>query len=95
MWSPEHIYGWNYYRWESCWKTSKAFENAIAVEPTPHVLGAQLCAWEQPQEIELPTLRQRLAAMSERIWNPDAGRSFADFSQRLTHTDAALDKLLH
>ena len=62
--------------------------------PTPAVIGAQMCAWEQPGSAELPSLRQRLAAMSERIWNPDAGRTVADFTERLRATDALLSRLL-
>jgi hexosaminidase len=94
MWSPETIYGWNHYRWESCWDTSKAYKNPIVVPPTKQVLGASLCAWEQSESIELATLRERLAAMSERIWNPNAGCSFAEFAARLKATDASLSRLL-
>jgi hypothetical protein len=32
--------------------------------------------------------------MSERIWNPDAKRTFADFRGRLRATDAGLTVLL-
>jgi hexosaminidase len=94
MWSPECIYRWNYYRWENWWEQSKAYKNPITVEPTPQVLGAQMCAWELVQEKELPLLRDRLAAMSERAWNPDATSSFADFSRRFQVTDAGLETLL-
>lgn len=93
-WSPEHIYGWNMYRWESCWKKSAAYGKGIDVEPTRQVLGAQMCAWEQPDQVEIPSLRRRLPAMSERIWNPDAKRDFKDFAARLSATDASLTKLL-
>lgn len=93
-WSPEHIYGWNMYRWESCWEPSKAYGNPITVEPTQLVLGAQLCAWEQGEDIEVSSIRRRLPAMSERLWNPDANRSYQDFAARLDLTDAALTALL-
>ena len=93
-WSPEYIYGWNHYRWESCWDVSAAFKNPIVVRPTPDVLGAQLCSWEQGEGGELPSLRDRLPAMSERIWNPTAGKKFADFARRFKATDAALEQLL-
>jgi hexosaminidase len=53
-----------------------------------------MCAWEQGEKTELPSLRKRLPAMSERIWNPDAGRNYRDFAARLNATDAALSKLL-
>jgi hexosaminidase len=93
-WSPEYIYGWNHYRWESCWDVSAAYKKPIVVPPTPDVIGAQMCVWEQGEHAELPSLRERLAAMSERIWNPNAGKSFADFSVRLKATDAGLENLL-
>jgi hexosaminidase len=93
-WPPEYIYGWNMDRWENWWDQSKAFKHPITVAPTPLVLGAEMCAWEQAEKTEVPSLRQRLPAMSERLWNPDAGRSFQDFSVRLLATDASLTKLL-
>ena len=93
-WSPEAIYKWNVHRWENWWDQSKAFPNGIDVAPTPLVLGAQMCAWEQPESAELPSVRERLASMSERTWNPAAGRAYADFAGRLRATDAKLSRLL-
>ncbi|MCE5325720.1 MAG: beta-N-acetylhexosaminidase [Planctomycetaceae bacterium] len=93
-WTPEHIYGWNMYRWEHWFNISPAFENPIQVPPTNQIIGAQMCAWEQPDELELPSLRHRVPAMAERLWNPQAGRTFADFESRLKDADAKLDKLL-
>ena len=88
--SLEETYGWNLYHFGSIWKQSKAYGKGLDVEPTPQVIGAQMCAWEQTDLLELPSLRHRLAAMSERIWNPDAKRTFADFTERLRATDAGL-----
>jgi hexosaminidase len=82
------------YRWESWWEHSKAYGKPITVEPTQLVLGAQLCAWEQGEDIEVSTIRRRLPAMSERLWSPDANRSYQDFAARLDLTDAALTRLL-
>jgi hexosaminidase len=93
-WPPEYIYGWNMDRWENWWDRSKAFKHPITVAPTPLVLGAEMCAWEQAEQTEVPSLRQRLPAMSERLWNPDAGRNYQDFATRLNATDASLTKLL-
>jgi len=92
--SPEHIYGWNMYRWEHFSPKSLAFKTPIEVSPTNLVLGAQMCAWEQPQHIEIASLRKRLAAMSERIWNPDAIRDYKSFERRLSHIDNALERVL-
>ncbi len=58
------------------------------------MLGAQMCAWEQGAEAELPSLRARLAAMSERLWAPDAGRSWEDFERRFRVADALLDRMI-
>ena len=93
-WSPEYIYGWNMYRWENWWDASKAFKTPITVAPTPLVLGAQLCAWEQSEDRELPSLRERVPALSERLWNPDLGQAYKDFADRLSFLDPMLTKLL-
>jgi hypothetical protein len=57
--------------------------------------GAQLCSWENSECIEIQSMRDRLALVAERAWNPDAGGTFADFKARLAHTDALLDKLVN
>ena len=94
-WSPECIYGWNLYQWRNFWNTdSIAYRQTISVPPTSQVIGAQMCAWEQIQEKELPTLRERVPAMSERIWNPGINRPFTDFSSRFRSTDTGLKLLL-
>lgn len=93
-WPPESIYGWNMYRWEHWLGKIKATRTPIVVKPTDLVLGAQVCAWGQTEVEELPSLRPRIPAISERIWNPDAGRSFADFNQRFGVCDRLLDKLI-
>lgn len=93
-WTPEHIFGWNHYRWEHWFERSKAFGKPINAEPTAQVLGSQLCSWEQAEGVEVSSLRERLAAMSERTWNPTSGRSFADLSRRFQIADAELEKLL-
>jgi hexosaminidase len=93
-WSPEKILSWNMYHWENWVSYSAAYGKGIDVPRTPLVLGAQMCAWEQEANIEIPTLRQRAAAMSERVWDHKTRRTFADFSTRLQSTDAKLTKLL-
>jgi hexosaminidase len=93
-WSPEKILSWNMYRWESWWSQSAAYGKGIDVPPTPLVIGAEMCSWEQNANIEIPTLRQRVPAMSERVWDHKTQRTFADFTARLQSTDAKLTKLL-
>jgi hexosaminidase len=94
-WEPEYIYkSWNVYRWENWWDQSKAFPDGIEVSPTSKVLGAEMVTWSMPDDKEIPALRERLAAMGERLWNPGAGRTFADFAARFSSTDGKLMLLL-
>jgi hexosaminidase len=53
-----------------------------------------MCSWEQTEDKELPSLRQRLAAMSERLWNPGFNKGFDEFSTRLDRTDKKFTTLL-
>lgn len=89
---PEEIYAWNLYQFKPVRATPS--DTGTVVPPTPQVFGAQMCAWEQPAAVELPSLRKRLPAMMERIANPSAGKSFADFDRRLTATDTLLELLV-
>ncbi|MCY2930969.1 MAG: family 20 glycosylhydrolase [Planctomycetota bacterium] len=65
------------------------------IAPNPRVSGSQICSWEQPQAIEIANLRWPLAAMSERVWNSQAGKSWANFQKRLAGADAVLERLVH
>jgi len=90
-WPAQYIYeSWNLWLWEHHVNT----RCHIQLERTDPVLGAQMCAWEQRADVELPSTRERIHAMAERIWNPDAGRTYADFAQRARATDRLLDRLL-
>jgi hexosaminidase len=63
---------------------------------TDSLKGAQLCSWEDSEAIEIQSLRERLALVAERVWNPQAGGgTYAEFRARLAHTDALLDRLIH
>ena len=59
------------------------------------LLGAQLCSWENSENIEIQSIRDRLALVAERCWNPETRGTFAAFKRRLAHTDAILEKLIH
>ena len=90
-WPAQYIYeNWNLWLWEHHINT----KCHIQLKKTDPVLGAQMCAWEQAADVELPSTRERLHAMSERIWNPEAGRTYADFAARAVRTDRLLDRLL-
>jgi len=81
--SPQTLYAWNRFRFDK-----------LTLNPTPKVIGAQVCAWEEGGEIQVPALRSRVAPVSERVWNPDAGRTWDDFRRRFASTDALLTKLI-
>lgn len=53
-----------------------------------------MCSWEQTEDKERPSLRQRLAAMSERLWNPGHDEEVAAFEARLSVADSKLTTLL-
>ena len=90
-WPAQYVYeNWNLWLWEHHINT----KCHIQLKKTDPVLGAQMCAWEQAADVELPSTRERLHAMSERIWNPEAGRTYADFAARAEKTDRLLDRLL-
>jgi hypothetical protein len=92
-WSPEQIYAWNLYRFGQH-TTRYASTTWHQLETTEQIIGAQMCAWEQPQAVEIESLRTRLPAMSERIWNPNADRSYSDFAQRSAAADRLLGRLM-
>lgn len=93
-WSPGYIYSWNIYRWENWFDKVPSFI-PIQCEPSPQLIGGQMCAWEQKQEQEFPSLRQRLAAFSERIWNIEKVKTEEEFMSDLASTDELLSKLLN
>ncbi len=62
---------------------------------TAKLLGTQLCSWENSEAIEIQSLRERLAVVAERAWNPAAGGTFAEFKARLARADGILEKLVH
>jgi len=91
---PEHIYAWDLLRFGRYPRGGYARTQWVQLESTPLIIGAQMCAWEQRDWLEIPSLRSRLPAMAERIWNPDAARSFDDFHGRWQATDRLLDRLI-
>lgn len=65
------------------------------LEDTQQILGTQLCSWENSESIEIQSLRDRLALVGEKSWNPTAGGSLEDFKTRYHHTDAIVDKIVN
>ncbi|GAB4329543.1 MAG: hypothetical protein Kow00127_21880 [Bacteroidales bacterium] len=92
-WSPAAIYGWNLWRWENWYPKVPSF-HPIQLSRTPSVIGAQMCAWEQSAGTEIPSLRKRLPALAERLWDTTAV-DFSGFSIRLNHTDSLVSQLIN
>ena len=89
---PEEIYAWNLRQFKPF--GAKPAEAGLIVPTESKVFGAQMCAWEQPEKLELLSLRNRLPAMAERIWNPSGGKGYQDFAKRLETTDRMLEQLI-
>jgi hexosaminidase len=88
----EEIFGWQLRQFKPF--GAKPSERGVMAPPESSVFGAQMCAWEQPEKLELPSLRNRLPAMAERIWNPAASKTYQDFARRLAATDRLLERLV-
>jgi len=89
-WPTDYIYGdWNMRLWQH-----HIDRTNIQLGPDAPVIGAQMCAWEQGAAAELPSIRPRLPAMSERIWNPGTDKSYADFERRMAACDSLLSKIM-
>jgi hexosaminidase len=91
-WDEREIYAWDRGQFRHFVEGFPAFDGMEV--PRDKVLGAQMCAWEQSAERELPSLRRRLPALAERVWNEDAARSADEFLARLAATDERLSALL-
>ena len=92
-WDPEYIYGWNMFRWENWWDRAPSYV-PIQLTPTDKVIGAEMCSWEMTEEMEIPAIRTRLAAFSERLWHAGSDLTYDNFRRRLLSTDARLTNLI-
>jgi hexosaminidase len=94
-WSPEKIYDWNMWQWENWYHKSPATENPIQLNKSSSVIGAQICAWEQTDEAEIPSLRRRIPTFSERVWNTEKKLPFDSFYKLTNFTDTKLSHLIN
>ena len=69
--------------------------NFTTLADKSRLMGTQLCSWENSESIEIQSMRDRLALVGDRAWNPQAGGTFAGFKAGHGHTDAILEKLVH
>ncbi|MEO0468782.1 MAG: family 20 glycosylhydrolase [Bacteroidota bacterium] len=92
-WSPATIYDWHPGIWANWWEKAPSF-SPIQVTPTPLIIGGQMCAWEQPADAEIPSLRKRLPVMNERLWQLAKSVSLEDLLTKLEQTDHRLSQLI-
>ncbi len=92
VWQPRKIYDWDISRFGKFTKTWPEVNYMVASPKS--ILGAQACAWEQPEYIEISSLRKLVPTMVERIWSPGAPPDWDLYSMRLEKTDANLTRLI-
>lgn len=96
-WPVEHVLRWSPLRFENWVPWAPAFA-PIELDPahatSGRMLGGHACAWEQPEDLEVPSLRRRVAALAERTWRADPDVDAAGFARRLDRTDVVLQRLI-
>jgi len=90
--APEayRIYDWNMHQFGN-WQRN----DPIVLPDEVPIMGANMCFWEQRYNEVIPILRPRVPAYSERLWNPDAEKTFDDFKVRRSHTDKCTQNILY
>jgi N-acetyl-beta-hexosaminidase len=58
------------------------------------VVGVKMSVWQTSASETLCALSSRVPAMADRSWNPQAGRTYADFQIRVSQTTPLLAKLI-
>ena len=94
-WEPKKIYSWNMWQFENWYHKSPSHKKPIQLDKTPLVIGAQMCAWEQTDEGEIPSLRRRVPPFVERIWNTDYKLPYEEFYTNLDKTDNRLSAIIN
>ena len=93
-WDAFEILKWNVHRWQHWWPNSEAYLNPITVPATDQVLGAILCSWEQTFEMEINTVMENLAAVSERTWNVQRKVSDEEYNEMYQSQRLRLGRLI-
>lgn len=91
-WSPQEIYDWIPTTWKG-YQTPNSVKG-ITMEPHQNLMGGSMSVWEQNEFKAIISLRHRLAAMSERLWNTKE-TDYKNYSKRSTTTDQKLSRFLY
>lgn len=92
-WYPDDIMDWNIYTWKNWNKKTAAYEKPIVIEPTNQVIGSTFCAWENDYDGEIQTVKENLAAMSEKTWNINSKLTKEELRANLEKILVLADKL--
>ncbi len=92
-WDPALIYEWNPYRWENWLDKAPSF-TPISIKPHDHLIGGSMASWDQPEYTELSSLRRRLPAMAENLWNTEKTFTTAAFIRLLNVQNRNLSNFL-
>jgi hexosaminidase len=92
-WTPVQIYNWNIYSWGN-WVPKMPSYTPFMISPHPNVVGGSMASWDQPAYTEISSLRQRIPAMAEKIWNLKSSMEDSAFLALLDKTDAAFSRYL-
>jgi len=93
-WNPDYIYQWNLHRWENHWNVTPAYQSPIQLNPNIPIMGGQMCSWEMSEEQQIPSIHQRIPAISEVLWNGEDKQSYTDYRKRYLNTDAQFSRLI-
>ncbi|NJN28716.1 MAG: family 20 glycosylhydrolase [Cyclobacteriaceae bacterium] len=88
-WEARDIYHWNVYQWQN-WLPEAPSYDTIQIDAHEHILGASMASWDQPEYAEISSLRRRIPAMTERVWNVERELSTDEFEKSLERLDIKL-----
>ena len=72
----------------------EAYLEKVIDDPDVKKYNKQMCAWEQAEKTEIPSLRKRLPALNERIWNLKGNMPYEEFMRQLEIKDKQLSLLI-
>ena len=106
MWPTEEILDWEKNRWQNWWDQSFAYEKPIVVSPDANIGGGQMCSWgdkmtpsaayaprEEMIREEFGSIRLRLPALAEKLWNSYTTPDKQEFMAGLARTDRLLSAM--